>query len=101
MSLYEINKAADVVWELVGHLDQFIADYQPFKMVKNDSEGAEKILWSLIYALHEIKDLVSPYMPGAALKMGLLLGTPEHDEAQGKTTYMVKAPGEPLFLRKE
>ena len=34
----EINKAADVVWELSSRLDHFIADYEPFKLIKTDKE---------------------------------------------------------------
>lgn len=101
MEAYEINKAADVIWELIGHLDQFIADYQPFKLVKTDSRAAENVLWGLVYGLTEITTMIEPLLPATASKMHLLLGTASTGEKDGEVIYMVKAPTEPLFMRKD
>lgn len=101
MEKYEVNKAADVIWELIGHLDQHIADYQPFKLVKTDPQGAENVLWGVVYGLNEILAMVAPILPTTASKMRLLLGAPGAGEKEGEAVYMVKAPTEPLFMRKD
>lgn len=101
MEAYEVNKAADVVWELVGYLDQYVADYQPFKLVKTDPRAAEDVIWGLIYGLNEIATMVLPFMPSTASKMRLLLGASSVGEKEGEIVYMVKAPTEPLFMRKD
>lgn len=101
MEAYEVNKAADVVWELVGYLDQYVADYQPFKLVKTDPRAAEDVIWGLIYGLNEIVTMVLPFMPSTASKIRLLLGAASTGEKEGEIVYMVKAPTEPLFMRKD
>ena len=101
MDAYEVNKAADVTWELIAYLDQYIADYQPFKLVKTDPRAAENVLWGLIYGLNEILAMVAPLMPSTASKISLLLGAPGTTEKEGEIVYMVKAPTEPLFMRKD
>ena len=101
MEAYEINKATDVIWELVGYLDQYIADYQPFKLVKTDPVSTENVLWGLVYGLSEIATMITPIMPSTASKIKLLLGSKEAVEKDGEIVYMVKAPTEPLFMRKD
>lgn len=100
MDAYEINKAADVVWEFVSHLDQFVTDYEPFKLIKTDETFTERVIWSLVYGLREIAEMIAPFMPETANKMRLLLGTTEEGEKEGDIIFNVKAPVEPLFMRK-
>ncbi len=97
MSAYEVNKAADVAWELIGHLDQFVADYEPFKLIKTDKASTEKVLWSLVYGLHEITEMITPFLPSTAEKIKALISmSGEHDAV----TFATKTPTEPLFMRK-
>ena len=98
MSAYEVNKAADVVWELVGSLDQYIADYEPFKLVKTDKEAAEKIIWAVMYGIVEIAEMITPFLPDTAVKVKALLGA---SEKEGEHTFASHVPSEPLFMRKE
>lgn len=100
MNALEINKAADVVWELVGHLDQFITEYEPFKLVKTDKAATEKVLWGLLYGLHEISSMLTPIMPETATKIEALLNTKKGAGA-GEMTFDTKVPPGPLFMRKE
>src|SRR3989344_2605062 len=98
MSVSEINKAADVIWELIGHLDQFVTDYEPFKLVKTDKDKAEAIIWGLLYGLREVAQMLVPIMPDTAEKIELLVGASSAlaDEA----VFNTKALTEPLFMRK-
>ncbi len=98
MRAYEINKAADVIWELVGHLDQFVTDYEPFKLVKTDKAATEKILWGLLYGLHEISEMLLPMMPATSEKIKTLIGA---DVAGDVLSFSSNTPAEPLFMRKE
>jgi methionyl-tRNA synthetase len=98
MSAYEVNKAADVVWELVGYLDQYIADYEPFKLVKTDKDAAEKIIWGVMYGLAEITEMITPFLPDTAVAIKALLGT---SEKEGERIFASHVPLDPLFMRKE
>lgn len=98
MRANEVNKAADVVWELVGYLDQFIADYEPFKLVKTDKSGAEAVIWAVLYGLHEIGGMIAPVMPDTAKRILDLVGASHQGE---KLSFATKSLTEPLFKRKE
>lgn len=100
MRAYEVNKAADVIWELVGHLDQFITEYEPFKLVKTDKEAAKNVIWGLLYGLSEISKMLVPIMPDTATTIAELLGATEGGSA-GEISFASKTPAAPLFLRKE
>ncbi|MEK7568822.1 MAG: methionine--tRNA ligase [Patescibacteria group bacterium] len=98
MRANEINKAADIVWELIGHLDQFVTDYEPFKLVKTDKAMTEKVLWGLLYGLHEVSEMLVPMMPETAKKIAELVGA---SVDAGAMSFASKAPADPLFKRKE
>jgi len=98
MSIYEINKAADVVWELIGHLDQFITDYEPFKLVKTDKEMTEKVLYGLLCGLCEVGKMIAPMMPQTAATISSLV---VETDREGVRSFKAKVPVEPLFKRKE
>lgn len=97
MQVYEVNKASDVIWELIGHLDQFVTDYEPFKLVKTDKPATEKVLYGLLYGLHEVGLMLAPMMPGTSEKIAELLGAKKVGDTLSFTTTV---PTEPLFMRK-
>ncbi len=97
MGAYEINKASDVIWELVGHLDQFVTDYEPFKLIKTNKEETERIILGLLYGLNEISEMLLPIMPDTAEKIKELIGAKEND---GTISFASTTPLEPLFMRK-
>ncbi|MFA5997366.1 MAG: class I tRNA ligase family protein [Candidatus Paceibacterota bacterium] len=99
MSAHEINKGADVIWELIGYLDQYISDYEPFKLVKTDKETTEAVLWGILYGLREVGQMIKPIMPDTAMRMEIFLGATDADD--GSVVFHAKAPFEPLFMRKE
>lgn len=98
MRAHEIHKAADAIWELIGYLDQFITDYEPFKLIKTDKETTEKVLWGLLYGLRTVSDMLVPFLPETAKKVAELVGM---SESGGAISFASKAPTEPLFKRKE
>lgn len=100
MQAHEINKAADIVWELIGKLDQYISDYEPFKLVKTDAKSAEKVIWGLVYGLHEVAKLIEPFMPNTAENIQTLLGQPQEEQG-GTVVFSTTSPGTPLFKRKD
>lgn len=99
MKANEINKAADVIWELIAHLDQFVTDYEPFKLVKIDKAGAEEVIWGLLYGLREVGQMLTPMMPDTSARIAILVGA--SDGVSDEIVFNSKAPVEPLFKRKE
>lgn len=93
----EVNKAMDAIWELISHLDGYVTDYEPFKLIKTDKETTEHVLWGLLYGLCEVAQMLMPIMPDTAAKIAALI---EVREEGGMTTFITKTPAEPLFMRK-
>lgn len=100
MSAHEVNKATDVIWELIGRLDQFITEYEPFKLVKTDKDAAKKVIWGLLYGLREITSMLAPMMPDTAETIKELLGAVDGKKA-GEISFSSKVPASPLFMRRE
>jgi methionyl-tRNA synthetase len=48
---FEINKAAEVVWERIKLLDQQITDTQPFKVIKTDPAKGKALIAALVKEL--------------------------------------------------
>jgi methionyl-tRNA synthetase len=44
---YEINKACDVVWNIIQKADKRIQVEQPFKLIKTDKDNGKKIIEEL------------------------------------------------------
>ncbi len=100
MNAYEINKATDVIWELIGNLDKFITDHEPFTLIKTDKEATQKILWSLLFGLREIAGMLVPIMPVTAEK--ILNFIQVTDTIPNKDViFSTKVLKEPLFKLKE
>lgn len=97
MRAHEVNKAADVVWELVGSMDEFITDYEPFKLIKTDPAMTAQVLWGLVYGLREVADMIAPFMPATAHQIRTLITETESDEG---VTFVAMPPDAPLFVRK-
>jgi methionyl-tRNA synthetase len=66
---FEINRACDIVWERIGLLDQQIADTQPFRVVKTDSEKGKELIAALVVELAAIEQLLEPLLPETSAKI--------------------------------
>jgi methionyl-tRNA synthetase len=60
---YNLQGACDVIWKKIGALDEKIAETEPFKLVKTDSEAAKKIISELVHDLYIVGRMLYPIMP--------------------------------------
>ncbi|MBI2628123.1 MAG: methionine--tRNA ligase [Candidatus Niyogibacteria bacterium] len=74
MAGLDFQKAGDVIWRLIGMLDGYIQDYEPFKLVKNNKEKAQAALWQLAFGMFWVSRLLAPFMPSTAEKIFNILG---------------------------
>ncbi|MDP3051912.1 MAG: methionine--tRNA ligase [bacterium] len=87
MNNFEINKAADIVWQKIGELDGKIQATEPFKLVKTDKEATVKIIKELVIDLYTVGWMLNPIMPATSAII--------------KSTVKSNKMPEPLFPRKE
>jgi len=66
---FEINKAADVVWDRIQALDQKITETAPFKLIKTDAEAGKKLIFELTQELYVVGRLLNPFMPETSKKI--------------------------------
>ena len=85
---FDLNTVMNEVWRLVGDMDQFIAEHEPFKKIKIDEAGAHKDLHYLAGELSRLAVSLYPMMPETAQTIQTCLTE-------------VKVPEEPLFKRIE
>jgi methionyl-tRNA synthetase len=60
---FEVNKAADVIWERIKLLDQQITDTAPFKVIKTNPEEGKELIAALTEELYLIGRMLNPLMP--------------------------------------
>ena len=94
-----MNDAADVVWKLISVLDGYITDYEPFKLIKEDRDKTENIIWNILYGLHHISMMLTPFMPETSDKISDLLGA-SLDKNGSPVSFAAKKVETPLFERK-
>jgi methionyl-tRNA synthetase len=69
MERFEINKAAEYVWQRIGALDQKITETAPFKVVKEDPEKGRAIITELVHELAAIDLMLEPLIPQTSKKI--------------------------------
>lgn len=82
---FNLQKITDRIWEKISNLDQEIAETEPFKLVKTDTEKAKTLLIKFVIELKQIAILLEPFLPETSEK--ILKAIASH-----------KKP-EPIFLR--
>ncbi len=85
---FNLQKASEFVWLLVGELDSLIQDKQPFKLIKTDPGNAKEIIKNLVLGLWNIALHLEPLLPETSQKIKDII----------KLNQM---PANPLFLRKD
>lgn len=60
---FEINKAADFVWQKISAADAMIQKTEPFKKIKTDPDEAKKDIAELLVRLHNIAFHLKPILP--------------------------------------
>jgi methionyl-tRNA synthetase len=99
MDSSKVNNAADVTWKLIGILDGYITDYEPFKLIKEDKDKTENIIWNILYGLYYVSLMLTPFMPETGDKIYNLLGVSLDDEGT-PVSFSTKKIEKPLFERK-
>ena len=97
MDEYRIHHALDNVFVLVKELDGYIANYEPFKLIKTDKDKTEDVLWNVLFGLRTVGELIRPVMPEtSALIEEIITGDVKSAEP---TVFSVKPLEKPLFAR--
>ena len=69
MEEFQVNKAADFVWEKIQKLDLFIQKEEPFKVFKIDPDKARGDVSYLVSELWNIAFLLGPFLPDTSEKI--------------------------------
>lgn len=85
---YEIQKAADILWQFITSIDERIQKSEPFKLIKTDRTAALKIIEELVVSLYTIARMLNPILPVTMEKIK-------------KAVRENKMPDKPLFPRKD
>lgn len=99
MQHYELKSAMDLIWTLLGELDEYVQTYEPFKLVKTDQERTKAVLWNLAYGALSVAWMLKPFMPDTSEKILNAFGVGS-DSGGGWKEVRVKLD-KPLFARKE
>jgi methionyl-tRNA synthetase len=106
----EVTAAIECAWELVRRLNRLVEEEAPWKLAKDEAQGArlDAVLYALAAGLRLVAFALHPVMPGTAEEILRRLGQPcapadlllEKAQWQGFETAVV-AVGPPLFPRIE
>ncbi len=66
---FEINRAAEYIWQEIARVDQELTHKAPFKLVKTDPEAGKKMIGEFVVELARINRLLVPLMPQTAQKI--------------------------------
>ena len=88
LNAYEVQKAADFVWQEIAAMDKHIQETEPFKLYKVDKEKAREIVHGLVSRLFVVASMLEPFLPETAQKIKDLITEN-------------RAPSTPLFPRKD
>lgn len=88
MESFNIQAAAEVVWNHIAVADFLIQAREPFKLVKTDKKAAQKIISDLCMQVYTIGLMLTPIMPETAKTIQTLIKEN-------------KMPDKPLFARKD
>lgn len=63
---FQFQTTMDGIWNAVGLMDEYIAENEPFKVVKTDPARAKEMIIKLVKDLHEIAESLVIFMPDTA-----------------------------------
>lgn len=66
---FKYNEALDLIWKIIGALDERITVEQPFKVIKEDKEKGTAMLEKLVAEIYDIGDALTPLMPETSAKI--------------------------------
>jgi len=88
MEGFNIQEAANIIWQEIARIDNQIQTTEPFKLVKTDPEKAKEIIKELAVSLYGVARMLNPIMP-------------ETSESIKLAVKQNKMPEKPLFARKD
>lgn len=88
LNKFEIQKAANFVWDEIGELDKFIQETEPFKVIKVDEAKGKELISQMVLRLYTIARMLNPLMP-------------ETNVTLKRVIRENKKPDSPLFPRKD
>lgn len=71
LSLY---LAIGKVWEIIRQLDEYIDDKKPWKLVNDDKETFDKVIYNLLESIRHISIMLYPFLPETSDKIRKQLG---------------------------
>ncbi len=66
---FEVNRAAEYVWDRIQALDKKITETEPFKLIKTDVEAGKRLIAELVRELAAIDLLLEPFVPETSKKI--------------------------------
>ncbi len=63
MNKFEFQKFTDSVWAQIQQIDEFIAEKEPFKLIKENPEDGKKMIKELVTRLNEVGYVIESFMP--------------------------------------
>jgi methionyl-tRNA synthetase len=63
---FEFQTVMDGIWAGIGAMDEYIAENEPFKVIKTEPEEAKEMITKLVKDLHEIAESLLSFMPQTA-----------------------------------
>lgn len=63
---FNVNAAANIVWEWIGRLDRKIQETEPFKTVKTNPEYAKSVVTKLVIDLYTVARMLNAIMPATS-----------------------------------
>ncbi len=76
LSKYEIKRAADEIWKIIGELDKKIQETEPFRLIKTEPEKAKQIIGELVGEVWKIAYMTEPFLPETSEKIFRALKNP-------------------------
>ncbi len=99
MDRYEIHRAAEVLWGLMKRLDGYVTDYEPYRLIKTDTDKTEAVLWNLLYGIQYVSAMLYPIMPDASDKIREIVGAKVSEQGEPES-FSVKPVERALFPRR-
>jgi methionyl-tRNA synthetase len=75
LRVYEIQKAADWIWDRLRYLDEYIAENEPFKTVKSNPEEGKKQIEYLLEQLTHVNCHLAVFLPDTSSKISEALSS--------------------------
>ncbi|MCD5381370.1 MAG: methionine--tRNA ligase [Candidatus Pacebacteria bacterium] len=63
---YQFQAVMDGIWAAIGAMDEYIAENEPFKVIKTEPEQAKEMIVKLVKDLQEIAESLVVFMPQTA-----------------------------------